>query len=136
MGSMGDMGMAGAGTGATSVTDLVTETDREADVTVDLVARASTITLASGRKVEGYTLNDSSPGPLIEVTQGDLVEVHLRNESVPDGITLHWHCRTGRTGSPASPRTPSTRARTTPTASWPARSGPTGTTRTRSPTCR
>ena len=84
-------GMAGMEHGTTSVTDLTTDPDREADVTVDLVARQGTITLASGRKVSGYTLNGTSPGPLVEATQGDLVEVHLHNESVPDGITLHWH---------------------------------------------
>ena len=91
-------GMAGGGDmsgmdhgGSVSVADLTTDPDLEADVTVDLTARAETITLASGREVDGYTLNGSSPGPLIEATQGDLVEVHLTNESVPDGITLHWH---------------------------------------------
>ena len=77
--------------GMTSVADLVADPDRTADVTVDLVARKATVTLASGREVSGYTINDQSPGPLIEATQGDLVEVHLTNESVPQGITLHWH---------------------------------------------
>ena len=28
---------------------------------------------------------------MIRVRQGQLVEVQLVNESVPDGITLHWH---------------------------------------------
>ena len=76
---------------ATSVADLVADPDRQADVVVDLVAESGTITLVSGRKVEGYTLNGTSPGPLIEVTQGQLVEVRLRNESVESGVTLHWH---------------------------------------------
>ncbi|GII98482.1 FtsP/CotA-like multicopper oxidase with cupredoxin domain [Sediminihabitans luteus] len=74
-----------------SVTDLDTDPTRRADVTVDLVARAGTVRLASGRTVEGYTLNGTSPGPLIEVVQGQLLEVHLRNESVGSGLTLHWH---------------------------------------------
>jgi FtsP/CotA-like multicopper oxidase with cupredoxin domain len=75
----------------TSVEDLVADPDRPADVRVELVADKRTFTLASGREVDGYTLNGSSPGPLIEATQGDLVEVRVRNASVPDGITLHWH---------------------------------------------
>ncbi len=74
-----------------SVADLTVDPDVPADVTVDLVAEKGRFELASGREVDGYTINGSSPGPLIEADQGDLVEVHVRNESVPDGITLHWH---------------------------------------------
>ena len=47
--------------------------------------------LASGETVEGYTLNGTSPGPLIEATVGQLVEVRLHNESVKGGVALHWH---------------------------------------------
>ena len=85
-------GMAHAAGGATvSVAELTTDARGPADVRVDLVAEKGTITLESGRKVSGYTLNGSSPGPLIEADQGDLVEVRVRNESVDDGMTLHWH---------------------------------------------
>ena len=62
-----------------------------ADVEVTLVARADDIDLGDGRAVDGYTLNGTSPGPHIRLTRGDLVEVRLVNESVPDGVTLHWH---------------------------------------------
>ncbi len=58
---------------------------------VDLTARKEPFRLASGQMVEGYTLNGSSPGPVITAEQGQLVEVRLVNESVPDGVTLHWH---------------------------------------------
>ena len=44
-----------------------------------------------GERVDGYTLNGTSPGPEIRATAGDLVQVDLVNESVPDGVTLHWH---------------------------------------------
>ncbi len=75
----------------TSVADL-TETDsRPADVSVDLVARKQKVELASGREVDGYTLNGQTPGPTIKATVGQLVEVRLRNESVKSGVTLHWH---------------------------------------------
>ena len=77
--------------GGTSVAELVDDPTRPADVTVDLVAEAGEVTLASGRKVEGYTLNGSSPGPMIRVREGQLLEVRLRNESVDGGVTLHWH---------------------------------------------
>ena len=60
---------------AASVADLVADPDRAADVSVDLVAAQGRVELASGREIDGYTLNGSSPGPAIEATQGDLVEV-------------------------------------------------------------
>jgi FtsP/CotA-like multicopper oxidase with cupredoxin domain len=74
-----------------SVADLDTVADTPADVHVDLVAEKRRFTLASGREVDGFTLNGGSPGPVIEATEGDLVEVSVRNESVPDGMTVHWH---------------------------------------------
>ena len=65
--------------------------DRPADVSVTLVARAEQLHLPDGRSVAGYTLNHTSPGPEIRAVQGQLIEVRLVNESVPDGVTLHWH---------------------------------------------
>lgn len=64
--------------------------DRAADVSFTLVA-------ATGRQVIGgaaqdvLTLNGSTPGPTLTVTQGDLVEVRLVNQDVAAGLTLHWH---------------------------------------------
>ena len=77
--------------GGTSVADLVADPRRKADVTVDLVARQGKVRLASGREIDGYTINGKTPGPKIEAKQGQLVEVRLRNASVGDGVTLHWH---------------------------------------------
>ena len=74
-----------------SIADLGVAADRRADVSVDLVVRQETFDLASGRSVDGYTVNGQSPGPTIEAAEGDLVEVRLSNESVPGGVTLHWH---------------------------------------------
>jgi len=78
------------GPGTTSVAELVADPDRPADVRVDLVARKQVYEV-DGVEVDGYTLNGRSPGPGIEVTEGELLEVHLRNADVPDGVTLHWH---------------------------------------------
>lgn len=61
------------------------------DVRFALSARAGAVRLASGEQVDGYTLNGTSPGPELRVTQGDLVEVTLENVDVDDGTTLHWH---------------------------------------------
>ena len=78
-------------TGGRSVADLRVGTDRPADLVVELEARQGRVRLASGRTVEGYTLNGTSPGPTIDATEGQLVEVRLTNVDVGDGITLHWH---------------------------------------------
>ncbi len=77
--------------GAKAVADLTGPRTGTPDVTVTLVARKERITLASGERVDGYTLNGTSPGPLIRARRGDLVEVTLVNESVKGGTTLHWH---------------------------------------------
>jgi FtsP/CotA-like multicopper oxidase with cupredoxin domain len=79
------------GPAARSVDTLTEPSTAVADVRVDLTARKEPFRLASGQVVEGYTLNGTSPGPLITAEQGQLVEVRLVNESVPDGVTLHWH---------------------------------------------
>jgi FtsP/CotA-like multicopper oxidase with cupredoxin domain len=74
-----------------SVADLTGPRNGRADVVVHLLARRQAFRLASGERVEGFTLNGTSPGPRISATVGQLVEVHLHNQSVRDGITLHWH---------------------------------------------
>ena len=79
------------GAAAVSVADLTGPQEGAPDVDVELDARQEHVHLASGEVVDGYTLNGTSPGPLIEATQGDLVQVTLVNVDVPDGITLHWH---------------------------------------------
>ena len=73
------------------ITTLVADSAAPADVRYELVARAETFELASGTRFDGYTLNGASPGPTIRARTGDLVEVRLTNENVPDGVTLHWH---------------------------------------------
>jgi FtsP/CotA-like multicopper oxidase with cupredoxin domain len=79
------------GASSVSVVDLNTDAKRKADVVVDLTARQGKVKLASGATVQGYSLNGKSPGPLIEATVGQLVEVRLHNESVKGGVALHWH---------------------------------------------
>ena len=66
----------------TPVAELKADPDRPADVSETFVVRAD-----DGR----YTVNGGSPGPVLEATLGQMVEVRLVNENVSDGITLHWH---------------------------------------------
>ena len=56
-----------------------------------LTAGTETVPLSSGRAVEAWTYNGELPGPPVTATQGDLVEVTLRNADIDDGVTLHWH---------------------------------------------
>ncbi|WP_232828657.1 multicopper oxidase family protein [Kribbella monticola] len=76
--------------GGTSVTSLAGPAGSPS-VVVMLVARKQKFSLASGESVDGFTLNGTSPGPLIRARLGDLVQVTLVNESVSSGVTLHWH---------------------------------------------
>jgi FtsP/CotA-like multicopper oxidase with cupredoxin domain len=66
----------------TPVAELLTAPDRPADVRATLTVRVE-----EGR----YTVNGTSPGPVLEAAVGELVEVRLVNDNVTDGITLHWH---------------------------------------------
>ena len=70
------------GHGGTPVADLVEKARRPADVTE---------TLTAARDGDRITINGTSPGPTLRVTQGDLVEVTLLNEDITDGTTIHWH---------------------------------------------
>ena len=67
----------------TPVAELTADPDAPADVTETLTVRRE--------DDGGYTVNGTSPGPVLEATEGDLVQVTLVNENVTDGTTLHWH---------------------------------------------
>jgi FtsP/CotA-like multicopper oxidase with cupredoxin domain len=56
-----------------------------------LTARTATVQLTSGHEVDAWTYNGELPGPAITATEGDLIEVTLRNADIDDGVTLHWH---------------------------------------------
>lgn len=70
------------GRDATPVAELTADPDAPADVETTLTVRED---------AGGYTVNGGSPGPLLEATVGDLVQVTLVNENIDDGTTLHWH---------------------------------------------
>ena len=76
--------------GGVDVTTLVADPHRRADVSVTLTARHQRLRVGS-RTMDGFTLNGTSPGPVIRAVRGQLVEVRLVNESVRGGVTLHWH---------------------------------------------
>ncbi|MBO0981659.1 multicopper oxidase family protein [Microbacterium sp. SD291] len=80
-----------AGEGTTvPVTALRTPASGVADVRVELDAQQQRVTLPSGVVIDAWTFGELG-GPLIEATEGDLVEVVLRNRDIDAGVTVHWH---------------------------------------------
>lgn len=71
-----------APTGTTAITDLTGPKTRN--------AKKFTLTAQPGQNGR-LTFNGTTPGPTIRVTQGDNVEVTLRNTLKDRGVTLHWH---------------------------------------------
>lgn len=66
----------------TPIVELTADQNRPPDVSETLTVR---------QQESGFTVNGTSPGPLLEAEIGDLVEVTLVNVNVVDGTTLHWH---------------------------------------------
>lgn len=46
--------------------------------------------LSPGRKIQAWGFNESLPGPVIRVTQGDTVVVAVKND-LPEPTMIHWH---------------------------------------------
>lgn len=79
-------------------------------VEVRLVAAPASLTLLPGRSTDVYAYNGSSPGPTLEVKEGDRVIVHFRND-LPVETTVHWHglhIPFDQDGSPFHPVAPGT----------------------------
>ena len=66
----------------TAVADLEIDPDLPADVT-------ETFTVAT--EGDRFTVNGTTPGPVLRASEGDVVEVTLVNDDVVEGATLHWH---------------------------------------------
>ena len=88
-GPAGDHAMHGTAGMAGPSVDALREPPGPADVDVTLVARGGRVTLPSGRVIDGFTLNGTTPGPEIRAVQGQMVQVRLVNENVAEGVTLH-----------------------------------------------
>lgn len=94
MGTMSNMcqmgNMAGMSGPALPVTQLqAPETAAHID-TFTLTAQPAHLSFSSGKSVNAWTFNGTSPGPTLHVHQGDLVIVHLVNH-LSIGVTIHWH---------------------------------------------
>lgn len=59
-------------------------------VEVELVAAPTRLSLVPGTETDAFAYNGRVPGPLLEITEGDSVRIHFRNE-LPEETTIHWH---------------------------------------------
>ncbi len=59
-------------------------------VEVNLTAAVVTLSLQPGVKSEVFAYNGQTPGPTLDVHEGDHVIVHFRND-LPEPTTVHWH---------------------------------------------
>ncbi|MCB9772190.1 MAG: copper oxidase [Candidatus Omnitrophica bacterium] len=46
--------------------------------------------VASGMIINAWCYNGQTPGPTIEVVEGDLLRIYVKNE-LPEGTAVHWH---------------------------------------------
>jgi FtsP/CotA-like multicopper oxidase with cupredoxin domain len=56
----------------------------------DLDASVIRWNILSYEQVSAYAFNRQVPGPRIEVTEGDRLRIHVRND-LPEPTTVHWH---------------------------------------------
>ncbi len=61
-----------------------------ATVEVTVTAAPARLTVVPGASTEMFTYNGTSPGPTLEVHEGDRVTVHFRNR-LDEPSTIHWH---------------------------------------------
>lgn len=73
----------------TDVGDLAYEMDGDVKV-YRLTAHVMKRQIAPDKTIDVWGFNGSSPGPTIQVTQGDRVRVVFKNE-LPEPSSIHWH---------------------------------------------
>jgi FtsP/CotA-like multicopper oxidase with cupredoxin domain len=59
-------------------------------IEVNLTASVTTLSLQPGIKSEVFAYNGQTPGPTLDVREGDHVIVHFKND-LPEPTTVHWH---------------------------------------------
>jgi FtsP/CotA-like multicopper oxidase with cupredoxin domain len=57
---------------------------------IDLVAEESAVSIVNVGPTQAWTYNGTIPGPLLELTRGDRLIVHFKNQ-LPEATTIHWH---------------------------------------------
>ena len=70
---------------------LASKINRPGIFSATVTAAPATIEFVRGTKTEMLAYNGMIPGPLIEVTEGDHVEIEFVNHLDSDESTIHWH---------------------------------------------
>lgn len=81
------------------------ESTRPGTVEVTITAAPARIAVTPGITTDVFAYNGMSPGPTLEVMEGDRVIVHFRND-LPEPTTVHWHgihLPVSQDGSPFDP---------------------------------
>jgi FtsP/CotA-like multicopper oxidase with cupredoxin domain len=77
-------------------------------VEVKLTAAPARVSLLPGKMTDVFAYNDQTPGPTLDVHEGDRVIVHFTND-LPEPTTVHWHgihLPASQDGSPFDPVAP------------------------------
>ena len=74
-----------------SLTKLASRSNRPGVFTATVTAAPATMEFVRGTKTEVLAYNGLVPGPLIEVTEGDRVEIEFVNKLPKQESTIHWH---------------------------------------------
>lgn len=88
---MGSMEEFSSEDGAVSCASITAQESSESTRKFDLTGTRTKLKLDNGKIVDAFTLNGTTPGPELRVTEGDRVIVTLHNNDIEDGITIHWH---------------------------------------------
>lgn len=59
-------------------------------VEVEITASPERLSLLPDTETDAYAYNGQIPGPLLEISEGDSVIIHFRNE-LDEETTIHWH---------------------------------------------
>ena len=98
-----------AGPGATA-SNVATEagTLPARNVELTMTAAPARLSLVPGVETDVFAYNGRTPGPVIELVEGDHVAIHFRNQ-LPEPSTIHWHglhLPNASNGSPFRPVAP------------------------------
>lgn len=59
-------------------------------VEVSLTAAPARLSIIDGAQTDVYAYNGTVPGPILEITEGERLIVHFKN-NLPHTTTIHWH---------------------------------------------
>ncbi len=64
--------------------------DKDGAKVFNITVGQCTHEIAPGMVINAWCYNGQTPGPTIEVVEGDLLRIYVKNE-LPEGTAVHWH---------------------------------------------